>query len=79
VRLCRAAQLCAHEVSTTGYMLLETSRWPGGHSARSVRPLRKGLVEQVRDTDGRFLPRNAKAVWKVSEKGKCLSEEEGLA
>ena len=71
MRLCRGAQLCAHEVDDRLYA---AGDFDGLRRALSGL-YERGLVEQVGGTDGRLLPRTAKAVWKVSEKGKCLSEE----
>jgi hypothetical protein len=75
VRLCRDAQTCAHEVADRVYAAdgFDPLTDIGGALSDLYE---HGLVEQMRDTDGRILPRDAKAVWKVSEKGKCLSEED---
>jgi hypothetical protein len=77
VRLCCAAQLCAHEVVERVYA-------SGGFDLRAdtnraISDLyERGLIEHARDADGRILPRDAKAVWKVTKKDKCLSDEEWL-
>jgi hypothetical protein len=75
VRLCRGAQPCAHEVAERVHASSGFDLRADIHGTLSDL-YERGLVEPVRDTDGRILPRDAKAVWKISEKGKSLSDED---
>ncbi len=76
VRLCRAAQPCAQEVGDRVHAAGFDPLTDVGGALSDL--YERGLLEQARDTDGRILPRDAKAVWIVSEKGKCLSEEDNV-
>lgn len=75
VRLCRAAQPCSHEVADRENAVGDFD--PHADFRAAMAGLYEmGLVEHERDKDGRVLPGNSgQALWKISDKGKRLSEE----